>query len=229
MAGEAAAGENMGAELNHVPLAAENPVPPAPPRRGGRDAAVIAVVVVAVAAMIWAAVRFSHRVAAPGSSSGPVASVHELEGKPAPAFTLKTLEGATANLADYRGKAVMIDFWATWCGPCRIEMPWFPEIQKKYGPQGFTILAINMDDGGIDLVKKFAKDFGVNYPILMGSDAVADAYGVTQGYPTNVFIDRDGRVIAGEIGLTGQRQLEANIQRALASGSANANAGAPGR
>src|SRR5215470_8353027 len=136
-------GATQNFDVNNASQNAESAPAAAPPPHssGGRNIAIIGVVAVVVAGMIWAAVRFSHRV--PAASSGPVANVHELEGRAAPAFTLKTLDGATANLADYKGKAVMLDFWATWCGPCRIEMPWFPEIQKKYGPQGFTILAIN--------------------------------------------------------------------------------------
>src|SRR5437868_4183173 len=208
----------------------ENPPQPdsLPHRRHAvlRDMVIVFVVAATVAVMIFFAVRRSRTPNQLGP--GAIASVHELTGKPAPAFELTALDGSIVRLADYRGKAVMLDFWATWCGPCRIEMPWFPEIQKKYGPQGFTILAVAMDDSGLDAIKRFAREFGANYPILLGKDAIADAYGVNQGFPTNVFIDRDGKVIQGVVGLTGQRELEENIKRALASGSPTATTAAPG-
>src|SRR6202048_3441856 len=94
----------------------------------------------------------------------------------APDFSLESLEGKTVRLSDFRGKAVLLNFWATWCQPCKIEMPWFVELQKQYGGQGLQVLGIAMDDASPADIAKFAKDLGVNYPVLVGKEAVGDAY-----------------------------------------------------
>jgi thiol-disulfide isomerase/thioredoxin len=217
----------METDLKSADQLAGQPSPPQPDSMppeswGPRNLIIVAVVALTVAGMIFFAVhhtRLANTLRANGS--GP-ASVNDLFGKQAPAFELKTLDGGpTVRLADYRGKAVMLDFWATWCGPCRVEMPWFRELQERFGPQGFVILAIAMDDD-LPAIRKFAKDVGANYPILLGQDSVADSFGVQQGFPTNVFIDRDGKVINGVVGVRGQSDLEANIKRALGSVSAEA-------
>ena len=98
----------------------------------------------------------------------------EVKGKEAPDFVLHDLEGKQVKLSDFRGKAVLLNFWATWCGPCRVEMPWFVEMQKQYGPQGLEIIGVALDDSGKEAIQKFAKEMGVNYLILQGHDAVGD-------------------------------------------------------
>src|SRR5207245_133630 len=101
----------------------------------------------------------------------------QMKGQPAPEFTLQSLDGNTVRLADFRGKGVLLNFWATWCQPCKIEMPWFVELQKQYGPQGLQVVGVAMDDASPEDIGKFAKDLGVNYPVLIGKEAVGDAYG----------------------------------------------------
>src|SRR5438132_12547251 len=136
----------------------------------------------------------------------------------APDFSLESLEGKSMRLSDLRGKAVLLNFWATWCGPCKIEMPWFVELQKQYGAQGLQIVGVAMDEASKDDIAKFAKDMGVNYPILLGKEAVGEAYGGVQFLPTTFFIDRDGKVLEREFGLKSRSIFEDNIKKALGRG-----------
>src|SRR5579864_2856978 len=110
----------------------------------------------------------------------------------APDFELNGLEGKTVHLSDYRGHAVLLNFWATWCVPCKEEMPWLVAFQKQYAPKGLVILGIAMDSSA-EPVRKFTKKVEVNYPILLGNQRTADQYYV-KGLPASIFIDRNGRI-----------------------------------
>ena len=134
---------------------------------------------------------------------------------PAPDFTLESLDGKNLRLSDFRGKAVLLNFWATWCSPCKIEMPWFVELQNKYGPQGFQVVGIAMDDASKDDIAKFAKDMGVNYTILLGKESVGDQYGGVPALPESFFIGRDGKIVDKIIGLKGKAEIEDSIKKAL--------------
>jgi len=173
-----------------------------------RNATVIAIVVIAVATLLLV----GKRLARPGAAK--VATVGQ-NGAPAPDFELKSVDGKTVRLSDYRGKAVLLNFWATWCGPCKIEMPWFVDLQKKYGAEGLQVLGVAMDDAGEDAIAKFAREMGVNYPVLMGKESVGEAYGGVQFLPTTFYIDRNGRVVERVFGLVGQSEIEDNIKKAL--------------
>ena len=133
----------------------------------------------------------------------------------APDFTLRDMNGASVRLSDFRGKAVVLNFWATWCPPCRREIPWFIEMQKKYGPQGLQVVGVSMDDGGRDAVDAFVKRTGINYPVLRGDDHAASLYGGADVLPTTYYISRDGRVISSVQGLISEREVENNIKEAL--------------
>ena len=145
----------------------------------------------------------------------------EVKGKEAPDFALQDLQGKQVKLSDFRGKAVLLNFWATWCGPCKIEMPWFVELQKQYGPRGFEIVGVALDDSGKDEIQKFAKEMGVNYTILQGQDAVGDAYGAI-GLPTTFYIDRNGKIIDSASGLVSRGEIEDNVKKSLGEGQAEA-------
>lgn len=130
----------------------------------------------------------------------------------APNFTVPDLQGASVSLEQYRGKLVLVNFWATWCGPCEIEMPWFIEFQQKYGARGFTVLGLAMDEEGKAVLapwiekKRFdvnGSQLPVNYPILIGNDKVADQFGGLIGLPTSLLISRDGKILKRFIGLVG--------------------------
>jgi peroxiredoxin len=143
-----------------------------------------------------------------------------LRGKAAPNFTLHTAEGKKLSLSDYKGKAVLINFWATWCAPCKIEMPWFVALHEKYAPQGFEILGVSEDDATVSRaqITKFGQQQSVNYPLLMGDDAVSHEYGGVEFLPTSYFVGRNGKIVAETAGLVSQDEVEANIKKALAAG-----------
>jgi len=147
-------------------------------------------------------------------------------GQSAPDFELKVLggNGKTMKLSDLKGKAVLIDFWATYCGPCKVEMPWIAELQKKYGPQGFQVVGVDIGDGASEKqISDFAQKMGVNYPILMGTDDVGDLYfGGVNGLPQNFFIDRSGKIVGYELGLVSESVFEEHVKTALGeSGTTN--------
>ena len=139
--------------------------------------------------------------------------------KLAPSFTLKSVDGKTVSLADYKGKAVLLNFWATWCGPCKLEMPWLIQMQKKYASKGFTVLGISEDDGSTKEVSDFMAKMGVDYPVLMYDDQMNKAYGGIDYLPTSYYIGRDGKVIVEAGGLISESEMEANIQKILSTGA----------
>ncbi|MCU1306711.1 MAG: alkyl hydroperoxide reductase [Acidobacteriaceae bacterium] len=185
-----------------------------------RNAIVLTVVALIVAAMIFSASRKSRSAENSGLVQGQDAGLQgDLKGKVAPNFELTTLDGKKMKLSDLKGKAVVLDFWATWCVPCKIEMPWFVELQNQYGPQGLAVIGVAMDDSSNEEIAKFAKELGVNYPILRGKEAVGEAYGGLPGLPTTFFIGRDGKIVDQDAGLVSRKVIEENIKTALAQGS----------
>lgn len=138
-------------------------------------------------------------------------------GTVAPDFTLDVLasKGQTMQLSSLRGKAVVVNFWATYCEPCKREMPSLAELQKKYGPQGLQILGIVTDDPGEQTILDFVHRMGVNYPVLVGTDKVADAYGGVEGLPTTFYLDRNGKVVDRVLGGVPADEIEASIKKAL--------------
>ncbi len=185
------------------------PVPPRlqpPDQAKGRNPLALVIVAIAVAGMLYFGFHMARRT---GRSPGITQS------KVAPDFTLESLDGRDMRLSDFRGKAVLLNFWATWCGPCKIEMPWFVELQKQYGPEGLQIVGVAMDDASKEDIAKFAKDMGVNYPVLIGKEAVGDAYGGIPALPESFFIGRDGKIVDKIIGLRGKGEIEDSIRMAL--------------
>ena len=142
------------------------------------------------------------------------------ERKPAPEFTLKDSDGKQVKLSDYRGKVVLLDFWATWCGPCRIEIPWFIEMQRKNKDKGFEVLGVAMDDEGWEAVKPFLQELSVNYRIVMGNDATAQAYGGVDALPTTFLIDREGKIAAIHVGLASKKDFEDGVEELLQNSAA---------
>ncbi|NPA41658.1 MAG: TlpA family protein disulfide reductase [Aquificae bacterium] len=133
------------------------------------------------------------------------------KGKPAPDFKLKTLDGKEVSLSDYRGKVVLINFWATWCPPCREEMPLFESVYRKYKDKGFEILAISTD-ASIDPVRKFVREFKLSFPILYDDKNVVNLYSV-QGLPTSFLIDREGKIVKVRLGK--YKEIERDVKELL--------------
>jgi peroxiredoxin len=120
---------------------------------------------------------------------------------PAPNWTLKDVDGKPVPWSEFKGKVVIVDFWATWCPPCRTEIPGYVALQKKYAAEGVAFIGISVDgDDSIPAVKAFVKQFNINYLILMANDTVQDAFGINQGYPTTFIIDRDGVIRNKKVG-----------------------------
>lgn len=142
------------------------------------------------------------------------------KGSMAPDFSLKNLsDGKSIQLSSLRGKAVMVNFWATYCGPCKIEMPWLEELHKKYGPQGLQILGVAMDDSEEKPITDFAQKMGVTYPILKGTEKVGDLYGGVDRLPLTYFVDRSGKVTHEIVGLVSESAIEDAIKESLGSGN----------
>ncbi len=131
-------------------------------------------------------------------------------------FTLKDMYGRDVKLADFKGKVLLINFWATWCGPCQAEIPAFVDLQNKYKKQGLEVVGISVDDE-MKQLEPFAKEFNVNYPLLVGRDRddVTEAYGPMAGIPVTVLVGRDGRMCYRRLGLADPEQVEREIKSLL--------------
>ena len=182
---------------------------------------ILVAVVAVVAATYWA-----DRATRPkkGTVRASVAGHDAGAGTPAPEITLKDLEGKSLALSQYKGKVVLVNFWATWCEPCQVEIPWLIEMQQKYAAKGFTVLGIAMDEDGAKVVTPWVEKerFEVNgsksqmnYPILIGDDAAADKFGGLLGYPTSVLVSRDGKVIKRITGIISYDDISKTIESQL--------------
>ena len=185
----------------------------------------VIIAVVAVIAATYLADRATRQprkgalsVSAANSAGSPKAP------KPAPELTLKDLDGKDLSLTQYKGKVVLVNFWATWCEPCQVEIPWLIEMQQKYAAQGFTVLGIAMDEEGASVVTPWVQKerFDVNgaksqmnYPIVIGNDAAADKFGGLLGYPTSVLITRDGKIVKRITGIISYEEISKSIESQL--------------
>ena len=136
-------------------------------------------------------------------------------GKPAPLFMVTTLNGKRVSFSDYKGKTLIVNFWATWCGNCKVEMPWLAQLREKYASQGFEVLGIVTDNAPLAKITALAQKYGVQYPLLMCNHKTAQAYGGLPELPVSFFIDRRGIIVAEMDGADSEPQIEANIRKAL--------------
>ena len=149
------------------------------------------------------------------SSSTKAASKASKERKPAPEFTLTDANGSSVKLSDYRGKVVLLNFWATWCGPCTLEIPWFIELEQQYKSKGFEVLGVSMDDDGWKVIKPYVAERKVNYRVLLGNDSVSQLFGGVDALPTSFVIDRDGKIAAVHVGLAEKDEYVTEIENLL--------------
>lgn len=177
-----------------------------------RNPLVVVVIAALVAGMLYFGLHMARRAKGPGPP--------DIKGQQAPEFALNSLDGKTVRLADFKGKAVLLNFWATFCQPCKIEMPWFVDLQNKYGPEGLQVVGIAMDDASEADIAKFANKLGVNYPILIGKESISEAYGGIPFLPTTFYISRDGKVVDKVFGLKGKSEIEESVKRALSGSGA---------
>jgi thiol-disulfide isomerase/thioredoxin len=203
-----------------------------------RKAMLVVVMIVGITVLIWAGVHNARErklasqqmqakamsmpeAAQAGKAGAPEQATPKLQGKVAPAFTLSDLDGKKVSLADYKGHPVFVNFWATWCEPCKLEMPWLEEFSKKYAAQGLVVLGISTDDAGKDVVAKTAKKLGVTYPILLKNDKIEDAYDI-EYQPESFLVDKNGKVLLATAGIEdgagGKDLIEANIKKLIAAG-----------
>lgn len=161
------------------------------------------------------------------SMSGTMDYVSPLEGKPAPDFTLPGMDGKKISLSSYKGKALLINFWATWCGPCKIETPWIVDLRNRYAAQGFEVLGIDTEGDDAkpgtavwnkdkEAVEKFVKQEKMPYPILFDGDSISKPYGGLDDLPTTFYVNRKGVVVATQVGIDSESAMEANVKKALA-------------
>jgi peroxiredoxin len=149
------------------------------------------------------------------SSSTNAASKAPKDRKPAPEFTLTDANGSPVKLSDYRGKVVLLNFWATWCGPCALEIPWFIEFEQQYKSRGLEVVGVSMDDDGWAAVKPYVSEHKLNYRVLLGNDSVSQLYGGVEALPTTFLIDRDGKIAFVHVGLAGKDEYLSEIQTLL--------------
>lgn len=212
---------------------------------GKRAVAVLGALVIGITLLIWAGVHNARQrrldaqreqtklTMAPmsgaaaannadGASSDDSSMASKLQGQAAPAFALVDLNGKKVSLADFKGKPVLVNFWATWCGPCKLEMPWLEEFSRKYAGQGLVVLGIAADDAPKNVIASVAKKAGATYPILLKDDKVENLYGGVEYLPETFYVGQNGKVILATAGLTseggGKDQIEANIKKLLAAG-----------
>jgi thiol-disulfide isomerase/thioredoxin len=176
-------------------------------------------IVALLALMWWVDKKFPAR-EAPAVSETSTPS----EGTPAPNVTMKDIDGHDVTLGQYKGKVVLVNFWATWCEPCRTEIPWMIEFQQKFAPRGFTILGVSMDEDGKKAVEPFlekqrfdvnGQQEAMNYPILLGNDNISNQFGGIMGLPTSMLYSRDGKRMRTIIGLINHDEIQKAIEGLL--------------
>lgn len=151
-------------------------------------------------------------------SATPAAAISlqkEAQRKRAPDFELQDAQGNTVRLSAYKGKVVLLDFWATWCTPCKASMPWMNELSKKYAGDGLVVIGVSMDREGWQVIKPFTEKLQITYPILLGTPRVAYLYGDVDSLPLAFFVDRSQRVAAIHLGAASRKDFEKTIRLLL--------------
>jgi peroxiredoxin len=203
-----------------------NPLPPA--ASGGRRSSARWMALAVAVALVCAATWYARHRALVNETKSAVQEHFdrsELISKPAPDFSLTDATGATVKLSEQKGKVVLLNFWATWCGPCKVEIPWFMSFQQQYKDRNFTVLGVAFDDDGWTAVKPYIAEHKINYRVVVGNDALDKAYGGVESLPTTFLIGRDGRVASKHVGLVSKSTYQDEIARLLAAPATGENLG----
>lgn len=167
-------------------------------------------------AIVLTAVAMAIAGAGCASSSQAEAPVKKVsDRKVAPDFTLKDSNGQPLKLSDLKGRVVLLNFWATWCGPCKIEIPWFIDLEQRMKDRGLTVLGVSMDEEGWEAVKPYMAKHKINYRMVIGTDQIAELYGGVESLPTSFILDREGRIARVHIGLVSKSEYENDINTLL--------------
>jgi len=150
----------------------------------------------------------------PSTSTNEITNVAATS-MPSPAWELKGVDGKLVKFSDFAGKVVILDFWATWCGPCRMEIPGFIELQKQYADKGLVVVGVSLDQDGASVVKTFMDKTGIIYPVVLGDETIVCAFGGVEGIPTTFIIDRNGRIVGMHVGYTEKTEFESEIKPLL--------------
>ena len=150
------------------------------------------------------------------SQSGDVAeAAGKEEARPAPDFTLEDASGKKVTLSELKGQVVLLNFWATWCGPCKIEMPWFVDFQRKYKDRGFSVVAVSLDEEGWDVVRPYTDEMQFNFPVVVGNEELVEKFGEMYALPTTLVINKKGEIVATHTGLVDRSVYEEEIESLL--------------
>jgi thiol-disulfide isomerase/thioredoxin len=133
----------------------------------------------------------------------------------APEWSLKDVDGKTVHSTNFNGKVIIVDFWATWCGPCRAEIPNFIALQKQYETQGLAVVGLSVDEDGAAVVKPFMQKLGINYPVILADEKTQERFGGIEALPMTFIIDRKGRIVKEHLGITDKDELENEIKPLL--------------
>jgi peroxiredoxin len=156
-------------------------------------------------------------------TGAPAADTEADVRKPAPDFTLNDSKGASVRLSKYKGKVVLLNFWATWCHGCKLEIPWFTEFEHKYKHNGLAVIGVSMDEDGWKSVKPFLKEKKLNYPVVVGNEDMAKLYGGVETMPMTLLIDRGGKIAASYTGMVDKDACESEIRMLLQDRGRNAD------
>lgn len=205
------------------PLPPSPSSPPRPPSPGAERRRQIqnwvVIGVVLIGGLIYLAhtrrVQQQNAAAQPGGDNGGgLLQAADISGKVAPNWTLQDADGKMVSLSQFKGHPIVLDFWATWCGPCQIEMPWWKQIQDQYRNQGLVIIGVSEDSSAGD-VQKYLKTHPINYQIVVDLDHLEASYGDPLGLPTTLFIRRDGTISSRVTGLEDKPELDKNVKQIL--------------
>jgi peroxiredoxin len=189
---------------------------------------VVGAAIALIASLLWFGLIRSTRPSKPRAGASDGGKVGFTVGEYAPDFELRSVNGSSFKLSALRGQPVVLNFWGTWCAPCKVEIPWLVQLDQTYRSQGVQIVGVAMESGGSEDITKFAEEHGMKYSIVLGNSATADEYGGVRFMPQSFFISRDGRIVKETIGLTDKKDLEDGV-KALLEGNTKSQVARGGR